>query len=140
MPSSVRELHIEADLANLTTIAEFVSACCDQWRVDESNTYKIQLAIDEAVTNIIEHAYEGKDGEVVLRCWVAEHHFYVQLLDWGRGFDLEDVPQPTITGSLKERRTGGLGLYFMRQLMDEVHFESYEGGNALQMVKHNVAP
>jgi len=71
---------------------------------------------------------------------VAEHHFYVQLLDWGKGFDLEDVAQPNITGSLAERSTGGLGLYFMRQLMDEVHFESDEGCNTLQMVKHNVAP
>lgn len=136
----MQELHIEADLANLTSVARFISTCCEQWQVDEDSTYKIELAIDEAVTNIIEHAYEGIEGEVVLRCWVAEHHFYVQLLDWGKGFDLEDVAQPNITGSLAERSTGGLGLYFMRQLMDEVHFESDESCNTLQMVKHNVAP
>ena len=136
----MQELHIEADLTKLTSVARFVSACCERWQVDEDSTYKIELAIDEAVTNIIEHAYEGIDGEVVLRCWVAEHHFYAQLLDWGKGFDLEDVAQPNITGSLVERSIGGLGLYFMRQLMDEVHFESDENCNTLQMVKHNVAP
>ncbi len=138
--SSMRELRIEADLANLVTVAEFVSVCCEQWRIDESNIHKIQLAIDEAVTNIIEHAYNGGDGEIVLRCWIAAHHFYVKLLDRGEGFEQEDVIQPNITGSLAERDVGGLGLYFMRQLMDEVHFESHEGVNTLQMVKHSVAP
>jgi anti-sigma regulatory factor (Ser/Thr protein kinase) len=140
MPSSVRELHIQADLKNLAIVAEFVSACCKHWRIAAKNTFDIQLAIDEAVTNIIEHAYAGKAGEVSLRCWVATHHFYVQLQDKGRPFNPADAPYPNITGSLAERRTGGLGIYFMRRLMDEVHFESNENKNVLQMVKYNVTP
>ncbi len=140
MPSPIKELHVQADLANLVTVAGFVSACCEAWQVDEGDSHKIQLAVDEAVTNIIEHAYQGEGGEIGLRCWVADHHFYVLLQDRGRDFELGSVPQPTLTGSLAERKTGGLGLYFMHQLMDEVHFESQHGFNTLKMVKYNVAP
>jgi anti-sigma regulatory factor (Ser/Thr protein kinase) len=140
MPPPVRELHIAANVANLAAVAEFVATCCVQWQIDENNTFKIQLAIDEAVTNIIEHAYGGGDGEIILRCWIAEHHFYVQLQDKGKAFDPARAPRPNITGSLAERKTGGLGIYFMRKLMDEVHFEFAEEGNTLQMVKYNVAP
>lgn len=140
MPSSVRELHIAATLANLATVAEFVAACCEQWRIAENNCFKIQLAIDEAVTNIIEHAYGGGGGEITLRCWVAEHHFYVQLRDRGRAFDPAETPLPNTSGTLAERETGGLGIYFMHKLMDEVHFEFTAEGNTLLMVKYNIAP
>ena len=140
MPSPVRELRIQADLTNLASVAGFVSACCEHWRIAAKDTFDIQLAVDEAVTNIIEHAYAGEPGEVSFRCWVATHHFYVQLQDTGKPFDPAAVPYPNITGSLAERKTGGLGIYFMRHLMDEVHFEHHEDGNTLQMVKYNVAP
>ncbi|HEY52758.1 MAG TPA: ATP-binding protein [Caldilineae bacterium] len=140
MPSPVRELHFTADLANLAIVAEFVASGCERWRIDEDNCYDIQLAIDEAVTNIIEHAYGGGEGEIVLRCWVAEHHFYVKLQDWGKAFDPAKASLPTTTGPLAERKSGGLGIYFMRKLMDEVHFEFTGAGNILQMVKYNVAP
>ena len=140
MSSQDKELRIEAALANLAAVARFITTCCEQGRVDDEDAYKIQLAVDEAVTNIIEHAYEGKGGEIVLRCWFEGQHFHVQLTDWGKGFSMEDVPAPILSGPLSERKTGGLGLYFMQQMMDEIHFESDRSGNVLHMVKHDVSP
>ncbi len=140
MPSPVRDLHIKADLENLAIVAEFVSACCEHWRIGEKNAFNIQLAIDEAVTNVIEHACQRGECALSIHCWVEQHNFYVRLQDKGRKFDVNDVPEPTVEGPLAERGPGGLGIYFMRQLMDEVHFESGENENVLQMVKYNVVP
>ena len=140
MPSPIRELHTQANLANLAIVAEFVSACCTHWRIAAKNAFDIQLAIDEAVTNIIEHACQSEECELYIRCWVAQHNFYVRLQDRGREFNINDVPEPTVEGPLAVRGPGGLGIYFMRQLMDEVHFESDKNDNVLQMVKYKVAP
>ena len=72
-----------------------------------------------------------------VRCWRQDHSFGVELRDRGRTFDPALIPQPIVTGSLDQRRLGGLGLYLMHKIMDEVRFQFGEDENVLIMVKHN---
>ena len=133
------ELATTAGLQNLAAILDFTAACCRQCGVDEENTYSIRLAVDEAVANIVEHAYGGAGGRLAIQCWSEGRDFYVQLRDWGKPFEPQSVRSPKLSGSLSRRKAGGLGLHMMHKLMDEVRFSFDEDGNALVMVKHDVA-
>lgn len=99
--------------------------------------YAIQTAVDEACSNIIDHAYGGESEQpIVCACEADSDRFVIQLQDRGAAFQPEAVPSPDLVSDLENRQERGLGLYFMRRLMDEVHFEfSSEHGNSLTMVK-----
>ncbi len=97
----------------------------------------MQLAVDEACSNIIEHAYGGEGrGDIESTCRIHSDGLTLILRDHGRPFNPNSVPPPNLHSSLEERNARGLGLYFMRELMDEVHFEfTPDSGNVLTMVK-----
>lgn len=137
-PASAHHLHITATPAALSTIRTFTERCCHASGLDDEQTFWILLAVEEAVTNIIEHAYGGRGGELDMRCWRSDDDFCILLHDRGRPFAPETVAPPDLESPLEERSVGGLGLYFMRRLMDEVRFTFDEEGNHLLMVKHHV--
>jgi serine/threonine-protein kinase RsbW len=95
------------------------------------------MAVDEACTNIIEHAYRGKpDGTIDIVCDKRGEEFAVTIQDFGARFDPKKVELPKTDDPLSKRRIGGLGLFFMRKLMDRVEFDFASGhGNRLTMVK-----
>ena len=130
------ELIVDGRLRNLATIADFVIKAAQASGLDDKATFEVQMAVDEACANIIVHSYEEEEkGEIALCCECAEGDFVVTIRDQGQPFNPEDVPLPDITCCLAERQKGGLGLYFMRRLMDEVCFHFDTEGNELTMVK-----
>jgi len=130
------DLTVDGRLDNLASIADFVVKAAQASGLNERATFEVQMAVDEACTNVIQHSYEGEGkGEIVLCCELADSDFVVTIRDHGCPFDPECVPAPDLTCSLAERREGMLGLYFMRQLMDEVCFRFDAEGNELTMVK-----
>ena len=130
------ELMVDGRLENLATIADFVIKAAQASGLNDKATFEVQMAVDEACTNVIQHGYgEEENGEIALCCECAEGDFVVTIRDHGRPFNPEAVPPPNLTSSLAERREGMLGLYFMRQLMDEVRFRFDAEGNKLTMVK-----
>ena len=130
------ELTVDGRLENLATIADFVIEAAQASGLNRKAIFEVQMAVDEACTNIIKHSYgEEKEGEITLRCELADGDFVVTIRDNGQPFNPEAVPPPDITCCLAERQHGGLGLYLMRQLMDEVCFHFGAEGNELTMVK-----
>jgi len=127
---------------SLAAISEFVVRAAEAAGLDAHAIYAVQMAVDEACSNIIEHAYGGEGhGTIECTCRIKDDELTVTLRDHGRPFDPTSVPEPDLHASLEERSGGGLGLYFMRQLMDEVHFEfTPDPGNVLTMVKRKEAP
>ena len=99
--------------------------------------YQIEMVVDEACANVVQHAYAGREpGDMVLTCSMDEKRFVIQVRNWGRCFDPEAVPKPDVEAPLEERSLGGLGVFLIRQFMDEVEycFDS-EQGNLLTMTK-----
>ncbi len=108
------------------------------WEVgfNAKDIYSVQLATDEAASNIIEHAYESKpNGIFEVSCEFQEGRLIVILLDHGKAFDPSQVEEPDLKADLSDRKIGGLGIYLMRKLMDEVRYESTQAGNRLTLVK-----
>lgn len=128
--------------SNVPEICEFVVAGARTAGLDEGALFHIELACDEACTNIIEHAYGGEDlGDIEVHWWVNNDHFGITLYDNGRSFDPNDVPTPAIsefsaTDGPDDLQVGGLGIHFMRTLMDEVRYTfDPVKGNQLTMTK-----
>lgn len=121
----------------LDEIREFVAHAAREGGFTEKEIYALQLAADEAASNIIEHAYEGvSDAKIDMSCDVHDDNLIITMRDTGIPFDLSNVKQPNIKADLFERQIGGLGVYLMRKLMDEVSYESNpKTGNLLTMTK-----
>jgi serine/threonine-protein kinase RsbW len=127
-----------ARFETLDAIRVFVADAARQAGLNEKDIYSVQLAADEAASNIIEHAYEGvADGQIEISIGVADDSFHIIMRDQGKPFDPEAIAEPDVNAALEKRFVGGLGLFFMRKLMDEVRFEhSSATGNVLMMRKH----
>ena len=121
----------------LDEIREFVGDIARQGGFGDKDVYNIQLATDEAASNIIEHAYEGiTDGVLDLSCGMDKAAITIILIDYGMPFDPSVIPMPDLKADLSERKIGGLGIFLMRKLMDEVHYEPRKDkSNVLTMIK-----
>lgn len=122
----------------LDEIREFVGQVARAGGFSEREIYNIQLASDEAASNIIEHAYAGiSNGTLEVSCEVKDGVMTIILVDHGAPFDPSEIPAPDLTADLSERKIGGLGIYLMRKLMDEVHYkaEPEKNRNTLTMIK-----
>ena len=127
-------------------ICQFVAEGAAASGLDETAIFHIELACDEACTNIIEHAYGGEDkGEININWQLKDAAFTVTFHDNGRSFNPEAVPEPALPpttldsaspADIDKVKVGGLGIHFMRQLMDDVQFHfDQEDGNTLILVK-----
>jgi serine/threonine-protein kinase RsbW len=122
---------------SLARIGDFVRMVAQDAGFEKFAVYSIEMAVDEACSNIIEHAYGGEgSGEIRCKCSVSEHALTIELSDRGKSFDPSSVPPPNLSDNLDEREAHGLGLYFIRQWMDEVRFVSKGADNVLTMVKN----
>jgi len=121
----------------LDEIREFVAQVAREGGFTEKEIYSIQLAADEAASNIIEHAYEGiSNADLDIACDMQGEMIIITMRDTGASFDPSKVKQPNLKADLSERQIGGLGLYLMRKIMDEVRYVSdAKTGNLLTMIK-----
>lgn len=122
---------------NLVKISDFVTRVAKEAGFDKSQVYEIQLAVDEASTNIIEHAYKG-EGQGEIECSVENTHDGLLLIfrDWGEPFDPDSVAMPDFSVPLEELKFRGAGIFFMRKVMDKIEYQfSEENGNVLTMLK-----
>lgn len=142
-----RALTIPGRYDEVKRLCEFVSAGAAEAGLEDDAIFQIELCCDEAATNIIEHAYGGEDvGDILCTYEVSDTTFTVTLHDHGRPFDPQQVKPPPVFDSTASQtpgevsdqlQVGGLGLHFIRNLMDEVYFTfDPDGGNTLVMVKN----
>jgi serine/threonine-protein kinase RsbW len=131
-------LQVPSSTENLALIREFVTSTARQAGFDASEIAKLELAVDEACANVIEHAYGGQDNtkEVIVRASFNNETLSIDIEDTGRGFDPESIKPEELEQLISKRKTGGLGMRLMKTLMDEVRYEIEPGKkNALHMVK-----
>jgi len=133
----MRSVRFAAKFEYLDEIRDFVGAIARDGGFGEKDVYNIQLATDEAASNIIEHAYEGvSDGVLDLSCGMEKELIRIILIDYGMPFDPAAIPMPDLKADLSDRKIGGLGIFLMRKLMDEVHYEPRDDkSNVLTMIK-----
>ncbi len=98
------------------------------------NAFK--LTIDEAASNIIRHGYLGGDeGTIIVRAVIKRKSLTVCVIDQGIYFNPQSVQNPDLDRYIDDGKRGGLGIFIMRKLMDEMHYKKTKEGNELQMTK-----
>jgi len=127
-----------AKFDQLDAIREFAAQAARDAGMDDSAIYAVELSMDEACSNVIEHAYEGiEGGEIECTCDSDEKNLTIIIHDHGKSFDPSSIALPDLDSDLESRPLGGLGVFFMKKSMDELRFESLgEEGNVLTMVKY----
>lgn len=121
---------------SLAKIAELVQQATQEFGLDPLASYGVETAVDEACSNIIEHAYGGEGkGDIFFHYRIEGDDLVITLRDYGKRFNPKKIPKPKVNVPLKHRQENGLGLYFMYQWMDEVHFEVIDNANVLTMIK-----
>jgi serine/threonine-protein kinase RsbW len=125
-----------ADLAQLGAIREFVAKASRRLDADEQAIRDLQLAVDEVCSNAIRHGYGGQEGQIEVTVEQFGHSVRVIVRDWGMAFDPQQVPVPDVDVPLEQRALGGLGLFLVQQVMDDVRFEfNGKRGNSVTMAR-----
>ena len=134
-------LRMPADLNQLVTARRFVQEKAVALGASAAAADELILAVDESITNIIEHGYRGQPGDIEIEVRRAGETVVVHLRDRAPPFDPTRLPDPDLTLSLEERPVGRMGVFLTRQLVDAVTYRlTGEGGNELTLTKRAATP
>ena len=131
-----RSITLTNDIQQVPQLAEFIDDVCEAMGFDELTTMQMNLAIEEAVVNVMNYAYpEGTTGSVNIEVQANDARLKFVISDSGKHFDPTSVAEADTTLSAEDRSIGGLGIYLVRQLMDSVNYERIGGFNVLTLRK-----
>ncbi len=125
---------------NLGEIRSFVGKILEQIDIPSDEKDNIILAVDEACTNIIKHAYKlSPDGDIILNITVRNSELAIKIVDYGLSFEPDTVPVPDIKELYRQHKVGGLGLHLIKSLMDDVKFKIIPGVRNEVSLKKKIA-
>ena len=132
-----RHLTLSNDINTVPQLNEFIDGVCEEAGIDMATTMSLNLALEEAVVNVMSYAYpQGTEGLVDIDVVSGNGHIYFIISDSGQPFDPTDKGEVDTTLSAEERPIGGLGIHLIRQIMDDVVYEYRDGKNILTLKKH----
>lgn len=132
-----KHLLLHNDIQQIPRLARFVEAIASEKKLDSAVTMNLNLALEEAVTNVIMYAYpEGTDGLVDIEAIIGEKQLEIIISDSGMAFDPTARPDVDISLDAEKRPVGGLGIHLVRSLMDSVKYERKDGKNVLSLIKN----
>ncbi len=123
---------------NLIEVREFVGEAAHAFGFSEEDAANIVLAVDEACTNIIKHAYQyAADKKIEVSIFQNNRSLEIRIFDNGRSFDPSKISRPDLKEHIGHRRRGGLGVYLMKKLMDKVEYNFHRGKlNEVRLIKY----
>jgi serine/threonine-protein kinase RsbW len=130
-------LVIGAGIDEIPRVTAAIEEAMQKCSFSDEAILDLQLAVEEAIANIILHGYQEVSGDVDIDIRVSEEAAEVRIRDHAPPFDPLSVPDPDRASDLSKRRNGGLGIYLMRQVVDEVRYQYTGGKNVLTLVKKN---
>lgn len=134
----MKELTIEATIENITAVTDFVNGLLEGYHCPMKAQMQIDIAIDELFGNIAHYAYDPETGPATVQVEVQEDPMAVIItfIDHGKPYDPLSGKDPDLTIPLEERKEGGLGVFLVKKVMDDVRYEYKEGRNILRIKKH----
>jgi len=140
LPKTQKNYHLKipSQSDNLAIIRDVVAKVASRVGFDTDEASKIELAVDEACTNVIKHAYANNSNQMIeVSIKVDQKKLIIIVADKGKGFNPDKIKLPDLNESIKEGRKGGLGLCLIKTLMDKVEFEIKPGlKNQVKMIKY----
>lgn len=137
MTEQPRHIEVAASTQNLAQVREFVAVHARVHGFAEKDVEEIRLSVDEAMTNVIKHAY-GYDASQLIYVSVGsdDRTFWVAIQDTGHAFDISAYTAPNVPERIKSRQKGGVGVYLIKKLMDKVEYSTKNQQNEIRMIKN----
>ena len=135
--AAARSFTIGNDLAEIGRLAEAIDDFCGEHGLGGEVAHAFNLALDELLTNTISYGYDDAETHrITIGLSVSGPRVTAVVEDDGRAFDPTQAGEPDIEADLDDRPIGGLGIHFVRAMMDEIGYERVEGRNRLTLTKH----
>ena len=132
-----RSLTLPNDINTIPQLNEFIDTVCEELEIDMALAMSLNLAMEEAVVNVMDYAYPaGTEGEVNIEAIADETQLHFIISDSGKPFDPTAKEEVDTTLSAEERPIGGLGIHLIRQLMDDISYERRDDKNILRLSKN----
>ncbi|MBM3546286.1 MAG: ATP-binding protein [Alphaproteobacteria bacterium] len=135
------EISLKNDLPEIHRLAEAVDAFFSDQGLPDGLSYKFNLAFDEIITNIVSYGYDdAEEHKIEVRIALKDGLVEAEVVDDARAFDpLSEAKEPDVTAELEDRPIGGLGIFFVKEMMDEVRYKRENGYNHLYFCKRTSA-
>jgi anti-sigma regulatory factor (Ser/Thr protein kinase) len=133
-------LVLAPDIAEIPRLIDWVETCCGETAIDHATTGKLALVLEEAVANVIHHAFTDVPAphQVAVELAIDANRISAEVIDNGRPFDPVAAPEPETDLPLEERQPGGLGVLLIRRMMDRVEYRRVAGENRLRLEKSRI--
>ncbi|PKL64828.1 MAG: ATP-binding protein [Methanomicrobiales archaeon HGW-Methanomicrobiales-3] len=128
-------LKISSDIAEIPEVSARLEELMEAYGFAPEAILDTQLAVEEAITNIIVHGYKRPDGEIQITCSRVSDAIEIRIADSAPPFDPLSLPEPDLSSTVSERRIGGLGIYLIRRVMDGFFYRYEDGKNILTLIK-----
>lgn len=131
-----KELTLRNEVAELEKLVPFIQALSSELSLPHELVFNLNLVLEEAISNIIFYAYPGQSGkEINVQALCKGNSLIFTLTDTGLPFDPTRVEDADITLSVEERPIGGLGIFLIKNIMNEVEYQRIEGKNIFTLKK-----
>jgi serine/threonine-protein kinase RsbW len=128
-------LTIRSDLGEIPRVSAAIEDLMTVQAFDAEEILDTQLAVEEAITNIIVHGYPPGQGDITITCRAAPKNIEVRIEDSAAPFNPLSLPDPDLSGEVEDRKIGGLGVFLIRQVMDGISYRRENGKNILTLEK-----
>lgn len=135
-PSKRLTLEFGGDLAEIADLATQVEAFCAAHQIGDDIAHAVSLSLDELLTNTLSYGSEGVEQlqvEIVLS--LDDAALITEIWDTGRAFDPSEVPDPDLESDVEDRPIGGLGVFLVREMMDDMQYRRVDGRNEVTLIK-----
>lgn len=131
-----RSITLPNDIATITQLSELVETVCEEKGLDMALTMNLNLALEEAVVNVMSYAYPDSQGDVKVDIIIDDQKVVSILTDSGIPFDPTQKGDVDTTLPAEERPIGGLGIHLVKQIMDKVSYQYVDNQNILTLEKN----
>ena len=133
------EIKSAAKIEHLERLIAFVAGHAKMAGFTVNRINEIELAAEEVLVNIFQYAYPGTDGDVGIECRIEDDVRLVLVIsDNGTPFNILEVPDPDVTADISDREIGGLGVFFVKEMVDEARYRRKGNSNILTLVFNKV--
>lgn len=135
MKDSVTSIQMRPDPTQLDSAFEEVERHAESQQWPDGLVFQIKLVLEELAMNVINYGNPGGTEPIEIALATEGDNVIVKIADFGQPFDpLRDAPTPDLSLSVEERPVGGLGLYLVKTMMDEIHYRWKDGRNLLTLI------
>jgi serine/threonine-protein kinase RsbW len=129
------ELTLGSEIGEIPIVSARLDETMGAYGFQPEEILDTQLAVEEVITNIIIHGYKQPGCRIHISCQFTGNHVLIRITDSAPRFDPLSLPEPELDADIDDRKIGGLGIYLVRQVMDEVSYAYRDGRNILTMEK-----